>query len=55
LDAAIAGSNAIQEALWQQAKAAAARDNGMVPAGLFIQTLNEMIEDHEKHLTALRN
>ena len=27
----------------------------MVPTGLFIQTLNEMIDDHEKHLTALRN
>jgi hypothetical protein len=40
-------SNAIQEALWQQTKAIVARDNSMVPTGLFIQTLNEMIDDQE--------
>jgi hypothetical protein len=55
LDAAIARSNALQEALWQQAKAVAAVDQGMVPTGLFIQTLNEMIDNQEKRLTALRN
>ena len=33
----------------------AAKDNGMVPTGLVIQTLNEMIDDQEKRLTALRN
>ena len=33
----------------------AAKDNGVVPTGLFIQTLNEMIDNHEKRLTALRN
>ena len=27
----------------------------MVPTGLFIQTLNEMIDDHAKRLEALRN
>ena len=27
----------------------------MVPTGLVIQTLNEMIDDQEKRLTALRN
>jgi hypothetical protein len=55
LDAAMARSNAIQEALWQQAKAAAAKDSGVVPTGLFIETLNETIDDQEKRLTALRN
>jgi hypothetical protein len=55
LDAAIARSNALQEALWQQAKAVAAVDKGIVPTGLFIQTLNEMIDNQEKRLTALRN
>jgi hypothetical protein len=55
LNAATARSNAVQEALWQQAKAAAAKDNAMVPTGLFIQALNEMIDDREKHLTATRN
>jgi hypothetical protein len=48
-------SNAIQEALWQHAKAIVAKDNGMVPTGLFIQTLNEMIDDQEKRLAAFRN
>ena len=34
LNAAISRSNALQEALWQQAKAVALKDNGMVPTGL---------------------
>ena len=55
LAAALTRSNAIQEALWQHAKTVAAKDNAMVPTGLFIQTLNEMIDDQEKRLTALRN
>jgi hypothetical protein len=54
-NAAIARSNEIQEALWQQAKILAAKDNGMVPAGLFIQTLNEMIDNQGKRLDAFRN
>jgi len=48
-------SNVIQGALWQQAKAMVSKDNGMVPTGLFIQTLNEMIDDQEKRLAAFRN
>jgi hypothetical protein len=52
LKAALVRSNAIQEALWQQAKEVAAKNNGLVPTGLFIQSLNEMIDDHEKHLVA---
>jgi uncharacterized membrane protein YidH (DUF202 family) len=55
MDAAIARSNEIQEALWQQAKAVVKKDNGLVPTGLFIQTLNEMIDNQEKRLTAGRN
>src|SRR5271157_1795402 len=53
LKAAVARSNAIQEALWLQVKEVAAKDNGMVPTGLFIQSLNEMIDNQEKRLTAL--
>ncbi len=53
LKAALARSDALQEALWLQAKDMAAKNNGMVPTGLFIQSLNEMINDHEKHLIAL--
>jgi len=48
-------SNTIQEALWQQVKAVSAKDNNMVPTGLFIQALNEMIDDQGKRLSALRN
>jgi hypothetical protein len=55
LNALIDRSNALQEALWQQAMAVAARDNGMMPTGLFVQSLNEMIDSQEIHLTALRN
>src|SRR6476660_3934116 len=49
----IGRSNAIHEALWQQAKAAAAQDNNMVPTGLFIQALNDMIDHQGKILAAL--
>jgi hypothetical protein len=48
-------SNQIHEALWQQVKALSAKDNNMVPTGLFIQTLNEMIDNQSKRLSALRN
>jgi hypothetical protein len=54
-NAAIARSNAIDEALWQQAKAVATEDNALVPTGLFIQSLNEMIDDAEKRLIAAFN
>jgi hypothetical protein len=54
MNAAIERSTAIQEQLWQIAEQAAARDPGMVPTGLFITTLNEMIDDQEKRLTAIR-
>jgi hypothetical protein len=53
--AAVDRSNAIQEALWQHAKSAAVADSGMVPTGLFIQTLNEMIDNQAKRLSGLRN
>lgn len=55
LAAAIEKSNALQEKLGQQAMAVAATDNAMVPTGLFIQTLNETIDDQAKRLAALRN
>jgi hypothetical protein len=48
-------SNTIQEALWQQAIALSAKDNSMVPTGLFIQALNEMIDSQGKRLAALQN
>jgi hypothetical protein len=54
-DAAIARSGQIQEALWQQAMAVAAKNQELVPTGLFIDALNKMIDEHEKRLTAFRN
>jgi hypothetical protein len=54
-NAEISRSNAIQNALWRQARAVAAKDNAMVPTGLFLQSLNEMIDDQEKRLAALNN
>jgi hypothetical protein len=54
-DAAVTRSNQIQEALWQQAMAMAVKDNEVVPTGLFIQTLNEMIDHQSMRLAALRN
>jgi uncharacterized membrane protein len=55
LTSAINRSSALQEALWQQAKVMASIDKGVVPTGLFIQSLNEMIDDQGKRLSALRN
>ena len=55
MTAAISRSNAIQEALWQQVKAVAMKDNALVPTGLFIQTLNEMIDNQQKRLSAVFN
>jgi Protein of unknown function (DUF4239) len=55
LPSAVNRSNQIQEALWQQVKALSAKDSAMVPTGLFIQALNEMIDNQGKRLAALRN
>jgi len=43
-------SNNIQQALWQQVKALFGKDNNMVPTGLFIQALNEMIDNGAFHV-----
>jgi hypothetical protein len=53
--AALRRSKEIQEALWRQAQAASAKDNGMVPTGLYIQALNETFDNQQKRLTILRN
>ena len=54
-NAAVERSNALQEALWQQAKAMASKDKGLIPTGLFIQSLNTMIDEQAKRLSGLRN
>ncbi len=53
--AAIDRSNAIQETLWRQAEAVAAKDNAMVPTGLYIQGLNDMFDGQAKRVTAARH
>lgn len=52
LNAAIEHSNNVQEQLWQQARAVAAKDTGMVPTGLFIQSLNDMFDAQGKRIAA---
>jgi hypothetical protein len=44
MSAAISRSNAIQDTLWQHAKAVAVQDKAVVPSGLFIEALNQMID-----------
>ena len=55
LNRAIAQSNVIHEALWQQVKLLTAKDNAMVPTGVFVQSLNEMIDNQGKRLSAAFN
>jgi hypothetical protein len=50
--AAIDRSNAIQEGLWREAMDAASKNKDLVPMGLYIQALNDMIDAQQKRLTA---
>ena len=49
---AIAESEKLQESMWQQAVAVADKDRGSIMTGLFVQSLNEMIDVHAKRLMA---
>jgi hypothetical protein len=51
----IAKSLDLQGRLWQQAVAVAAAEPQSLPAYLFVSSLNEMNNIHERRLTALRN
>lgn len=53
--ALLARTNEIQEKLWQHANTLSAKDKEIVPTGLFIQSLNEMIDNQAKRLAELRN
>ncbi|MEQ1773794.1 MAG: hypothetical protein ABL891_08425 [Burkholderiales bacterium] len=55
LDAANAEASRIEEQLWALSKAAAAQDERSVTTGLFIQSLNEVIDTREKRQVALDN
>jgi hypothetical protein len=53
LKATIDRSNEIQEALWKNAMALATKDAGLVPTGLYIQSLNAMIDTQGMPLAAM--
>jgi hypothetical protein len=55
LDAGIARSTAIQERLWREAGSVMAKDNSMVPTGLYIQALNAVFDNQQSRLTAYRH
>jgi uncharacterized membrane protein len=55
LASVVARSNALQESLWRQAMAVETVDKGMLPTGLYIQSLNDMIDSQGKRLSAVRN
>jgi hypothetical protein len=52
---AFATAGALQEQLWSIANAAVAQDPRSVPAGLFVQTLNDVIDVSEARRTAFTN
>lgn len=51
----LARSNAIQESLWQEARAVAASNANVVPSGLFIEALNAVFDAQESRITAFRH
>jgi hypothetical protein len=55
LQTAIHHSNDLQAQLWHHAVAVSAADPHSIPSGLFVQSLNDMIDLQEKRLTAARN
>jgi hypothetical protein len=55
LQSAIDRSNVLQNQLWRQAIAVTAADPHSIPAGLFVQALNDMIDIQEKRLIAYGN
>jgi hypothetical protein len=55
LPKAMARSNEIHEKLWQHVETLSVKDANMVPTGLYIMTLNELIDNQAKRLAELRN
>jgi hypothetical protein len=55
LDEAIASTVSLQQQLWTAAGALAEQNAHSAPTQLFVYSLNEMIDLHEKHLRALEN
>jgi len=46
----LARSEALHELLWEQAAAAAEKDSGSIMTGVFIQSLNDVIDLHSKRI-----
>lgn len=55
LAAVFGRAEVIQKELWSLARRAAGADSESVPVGLFVQVLNDVIDDHEKRRVALDN
>lgn len=55
LSIAVARSNAIQKSLWHEVKVITAENQNMVPVGLFITSLNEMIDNQESTVIAAQS
>ncbi len=55
LRAVVVRSNELQERLWQNTMALAAKDAGIVPTGVFVQALNQMIDEQGKRLEAVHS
>jgi hypothetical protein len=52
---ALSRTGRLQEELWKIAVAAVREDADMVRSGLYIQSLNGVIDDHTKRVTAMNN
>jgi hypothetical protein len=52
---ALARSNHLHAALWRLAETAAAKNNAVVPTGLYLQALNQVIDTQASRLTTLQN
>jgi amino acid permease len=55
VEEAIAKSEQLQDQIWSQAVVVGEKNPNSIVVGLFIQSLNEMIDVHSKRITALRN
>jgi hypothetical protein len=55
LEAASAAASRLEDRLWELAVSSAGADARSVPTGLFIQALNDLIDDNEKRRVALDN
>lgn len=55
MDGVLTRSNTIQEQLWQKLSEVVVTNNAMVPTGLYMNSLNEMIDDQERRVTAARH